>query len=201
MELIEGTRPQEWFTSDSHFGHTKNLAYSSRPFDTIQQHDDELIQRWNLTVKPTDTVFHLGDLALGDIRTTVRRTAVLYGRKFLVPGNHDRVFSGRVKPSTADKYRALYEDAGWTILPELFEHRIGRHDVRLSHFPSAGDSHGADRYASQRPDPSGTPVIHGHVHGEFATFGRGFNVGVDIHNFTPVSASTINDWLDQLEPQ
>ena len=201
METPVEPEPQEWISSDHHFGHFKNLEYSARPFSTIQEHDDELIRRWNTSVKPRDIVFHLGDLALGDIEATVRRTACLHGHKFLVPGNHDRVFSGRIKPASAERYRALYEDAGWTILPEIFEHRLGRHDVRLSHFPSSGDSHGPDRYDALRPDPAGTPVIHGHVHGEFATLGRGFNVGVDIHDFTPVPASTIVRWLDQLDPQ
>lgn len=53
--------------------------------------DAELIRRGNQAVAPTDVVLHLGDVALGPIAESLPLTAQLHGRKFLVPGNHDRI--------------------------------------------------------------------------------------------------------------
>jgi calcineurin-like phosphoesterase family protein len=54
-------------TSDTHFGHKRVIEFEAahRPFATIEEHDRELIARWNATVKPKDTVWHLGDVYFG----------------------------------------------------------------------------------------------------------------------------------------
>lgn len=70
--------------------------------------------------------------------------------------------------------------------------------VSFSHFPFAGDSHDADRYTELRPEDWGQPVVHGHVHTEWQTNGRQFNVGVDVNDFTPVSEETLVDWVRSL---
>ena len=78
-----------WFAADTHFGH-RNIIRSeaeARPFSTIEQHDEELVRRWNSVVSPDDIVYHLGDVAFGleNIATCGR----LNGRLRLVMGNHD----------------------------------------------------------------------------------------------------------------
>ena len=52
-----------WFTSDHHFGHVNILEYEAeaRPFDSIEEMNEILIQHWNSVDKLNDTVFHLGD--------------------------------------------------------------------------------------------------------------------------------------------
>lgn len=70
--------------------------------------------------------------------------------------------------------------------------------VSFSHFPFAGDSHDADRYTELRPDDLGQPVVHGHVHTEWAENGRQMNVGVDVRDFKPVHEDEIIDWVRSL---
>ena len=187
-----------WYTSDTHYGHKNIIRFCGRPYATIAEHDRDLIRRHNAVVKPGDTLFHFGDLALGNIELTLPMTSELNGNRFLIPGNHDRMFSG----SRSEEYRATftkaYEAAGWTILPETIRTNIGGHPVIFSHFPPVGDSHGEDRWTEQRPANDGTTVIHGHVHEAWAERDQHFNVGVDVRGFAPVAEDTIKRWLDKL---
>lgn len=75
--------------SDTHFGHKKICEFEQehRKFSSVEEHDEELVYRWNHTVKPKDTVWHLGDVLFGlDAFETLKR---LNGNKKLVLGNHD----------------------------------------------------------------------------------------------------------------
>ena len=40
-------RQKIFFTSDLHFGHENVLRFDNRPFETVEEMDDELIKRWN----------------------------------------------------------------------------------------------------------------------------------------------------------
>lgn len=75
--------------ADTHFGHKNVIEFEKefRPFQTIEEHDDELVYRWNNTVNKNDTIWHLGDVLFGkDSFETLKR---LKGVKKLVMGNHD----------------------------------------------------------------------------------------------------------------
>jgi len=54
-----------FFTSDTHFNHVNIIKYCSRPFSSVEEMNREMIARWNSVVGPEDTVFHLGDFAMG----------------------------------------------------------------------------------------------------------------------------------------
>src|SRR5581483_5246031 len=79
----------ELFTSDTHFGHKNVIRYDERPFRDMDHMREMLIKNWNDTVTPSDTVYHLGDVAF--LGTTATREIVnrLNGRKILIRGNHD----------------------------------------------------------------------------------------------------------------
>ena len=78
-----------FFTSDHHFGHKNILEYEkdARPFTTIEEMNETLIERWNDVVAPKDIVYHLGDFAFG--KSNIKIAERLYGKKRLVMGNHD----------------------------------------------------------------------------------------------------------------
>jgi calcineurin-like phosphoesterase family protein len=79
-----------FITPDTHFGHKRVIEFEAahRPFASIEEHDRELIARWNATVNPKDTVWHLGDVFFGG-RHNHWPLAQLHGIKRLVLGNHD----------------------------------------------------------------------------------------------------------------
>src|SRR5690242_21850882 len=76
-------------TADTHFVHRRVIEFEKekRPYATIQDHDWDLVQRWNATVRAKDTVWHLGDVFFG--KTSHEVLAHLNGHKKLVLGNHD----------------------------------------------------------------------------------------------------------------
>ena len=75
----------------SHKGITKFLrpdgVTKERPWDTIEEMDEALIDNWNKVVRPKDTVVVLGDVVIN--RSALPKLARLNGNKELVQGNHD----------------------------------------------------------------------------------------------------------------
>ena len=56
---------QIFVTSDLHIGHNKPFLYEKRGFSSIEEHDTEVLRRWNSLVSYDDTVYILGDLCMG----------------------------------------------------------------------------------------------------------------------------------------
>ena len=149
-----------------------------------------LIDNWNETVAENDTVWVLGDFALGKIAETLPLVAELSGRKILLAGNHDRCWAGHRR--RAEAWTARYLDAGFgEVVQGSARLDIGGHTVIACHFPYRGDSHGQDRFREHRPVDEGAWLLHGHVHDRWTQNGRMINVGVDATGFRPISESTV----------
>lgn len=199
-----------FFTADTHFGHSNIVERFSRGnglFNSIQHHDALIQQKWFETVTDDDDVYVLGDIALGTLEESLKKFEILPGRKFLVPGNHDRVISleGAEK---VKKNKPLYESVGFTVLEEVVHFNVptlyGEQEVLLSHFPYAVTEFEniADRWKKVRPVNTGLPLIHGHTHSTNRvnlSEPLEFHVGVDANNFTPVALTEIQGWLEKLK--
>lgn len=190
-----------FFTSDTHFGHARIIELCDRPFRDVDHMNAEIVRRWNEVVSPDDIVFHLGDVALGTIASSLPQVGNLNGYIILVLGNHDRPFMERRKPAKhqhwLDEYGKYFDEIR-THTYRDFDNRT----VALSHFPYDGDSHGEDRYAEDRLPDVGAPLIHGHTHssGSPVSFSAGRNtlqihVGMDAWSFTPVHESQVADLI------
>lgn len=185
-----------WFTADQHFGHERIIELCDRPFSSVEHMNAELIRRWNEMVEDGDTVYVLGDLALGTIAETVPLTSQLRGNKILVPGNHDRCWQGnpRVRPIDIERYITAgftIIDGPLTLIRDRKSDRSNGLDWLLCHFPYAGDSQDDDRYLDHRPENKGQWLIHGHVHNEWLVKDRQINVGVDQWDYRPASSAQI----------
>jgi calcineurin-like phosphoesterase family protein len=178
-----------WFTSDLHFGHRNIIEYCRRPFGSVHHMNEELIRRWNDRVADSDVVYVLGDVAMGKIAETLPLVGRLRGRKVLVPGNHDRCWSGHRK--VRDKDIQMYWDVGLAVLNSQVRIEVNGVRVDLCHFPFEGDSHERDRYVEHRPSDVGQWLLHGHVHDSWKVKGRQVNVGVDVWDYTPVNEEDI----------
>ncbi|GAA4168012.1 metallophosphoesterase [Gryllotalpicola koreensis] len=188
--------PFAFVTSDTHFSHARISELAGRPFATVEEMDEALVARWNALVGPGDAVLHLGDLALGPITESLPITGRLNGRKFLVPGNHDRVSTATQTKTAIERFRPLYEEQGWTILPEILDGTRNGRRLRASHYPYRGDSQELERHQSKRPVDDGTPLIHGHTHArDRGGLGNQFHVGVDAFGYAPIPFTLIDDWL------
>ena len=198
-----------FFTSDLHFGHARIIELCGRPFASADEMDRALIARWNDVVAPEDTVWVLGDYALGNRHRALGYLPELNGRKLLVIGNHDAC-----DPLSSDGWKKVgeYTDAGFAAvlpwarfkLPPVAEGEAGR-KVLLSHFPYDGDSRGADRHVQARLRDLGEVLLHGHVHQEFRvrrsrkSGAVQVNVGVDRWDYAPVSAATLATLVTDVE--
>ena len=87
-----------WLVSDTHFNHSKILEFtqggrSIRPFSNVDEMNQTMLDNWANTVKPQDTVIHLGDVLFGEnkVEWLEANFAKLPGKKRLVLGNHDNV--------------------------------------------------------------------------------------------------------------
>ena len=78
-----------YFISDLHFGHINCLAFDNRPFNSISEHDEYIINSWNETVGIEDDVYILGDISWYNSTKTIEIFKQLNGRLHLIKGNHD----------------------------------------------------------------------------------------------------------------
>ena len=82
-----------FIVSDTHFGHANMCKFiledgsKARPWDQVRDMDEAMIENWNRVVKPTDKVYHLGDVAIS--RKSLAILDQLHGDKVLIKGNHD----------------------------------------------------------------------------------------------------------------
>jgi calcineurin-like phosphoesterase family protein len=86
--------PSVFLVSDTHFGHSGVCKFTRddgvtklRPWTDPDEMDEEMVKRWNETVKPTDKVYHLGDVVINRKALGIMRR--LNGDKVLIRGNHD----------------------------------------------------------------------------------------------------------------
>ena len=87
--------PSVFLVSDTHFGHAGVCRFTHpddatvklRPWDNADEMDEEMIRRWNDRVRPSDKVYHLGDVVIN--RKALKTLHRLNGDKVLIRGNHD----------------------------------------------------------------------------------------------------------------
>jgi len=85
--------PNVFLTSDTHWGHANICQFTNydgspvRPWDDVEEMNEEMIKRWNETVGPKDKVYHLGDVVIN--RKFLPILDRLNGDKVLYKGNHD----------------------------------------------------------------------------------------------------------------
>ena len=179
-----------WFTADLHLGHRNIIDYCNRPFHTVDAMNNALIENWNEAVAPNDTVWVVGDFALGKIADTLPIVSTLHGRKILVAGNHDRCWAGHGR--RADGWTERYIAAGLDdIVQGSTRVDVGKTRVVVCHFPYRGDSQRRDRYVEHRPIDKGDWLLHGHVHDRWVQTGRMINVGVDATGYRPIDTDAI----------
>ena len=157
-----------FFTSDTHFGDIRILRIDKRPFKTLDEHDAALIENWNAVVTPSDTVWHLGDFALGPSDDRVNEIlATLHGAKHLITGNNDG-------PGTR-------HSSGWLSVAAYEELDLDDRHLILCHYA----------FRTWNAMGRGALNLHGHSHGLLKTAPKQYDVGVDVWDFRPVTLDEI----------
>lgn len=144
-----------FITSDNHFSHKNIIRYCNRPFRSVEEMNNQMIDKWNKVVSEKDIVYHLGDFAFARNYEQIRKIRDrLNGHIILILGNHDK--------------KLFLEKAGIKVSKN---DKIVVKNLILSHRPLENIKHGFVN-------------VHGHIH-EKRTNGRRINASVDVTNFEP----------------
>lgn len=168
-----------WFTSDLHLGHEAIIRMCGRPFETVEQMNEILIENFNKKVKKNDTVYILGDLAfkmkVADVNELLLQ---MNGKKYLCIGNHDKQYDSK-----------LFEE-----VKEFMQVHLNGESISLMHYPML-------QWPNSR---RGSIHLHGHLHSsrEYNLKQREmgihrYDVGVDANDFSPVSLQDILEFFER----
>lgn len=173
----------DYFTSDPHFGHEKIIQYQNRPWKTADEMNAALITNINARVTEKDTLWILGDIFFTPVDTAHRILDQIVCKNLrVVMGNHDRRLA--TNNQLLDRFeRVYYERADVNINGVV---------VIMDHYP----------LLSWRKAGRGSYMLHGHCHGNvpFDPKFRRLDVGVDCHNYSPISWLEIRKKLDAIDP-
>jgi len=173
---------QLFFTADTHFGHKNIIEHANRPFANVLEMNETMVNRWNSVVGRNDTVYHLGDVGY---RISPRNLADildrLNGTLILIAGNHDK--GGALRHSKCRDRFAVIHDFGYELeFPEKGAPR-GRRLIVLCHY----------KMATWNVKHWGQWHLFGHSHGAIPDNPTelAFDVGVDCHDFAPISYTRV----------
>jgi len=173
-----------WLISDTHFSHENILKFTWRPHDprcgdkcqkvheavrirseftSVQEMDEAMVDRWNGVVKPSDHVYHLGDVAFKNNFKIVTR---LNGHKRVLLGNHDPHDIRLLRAAGFEKIFGTRKLDKWL----------------LSHFPVHQEHLGRGIVGN----------VHGHIHQNPSPAGPYVNVSVERINYTPVALEALS---------
>ncbi|MFT6091849.1 metallophosphoesterase [Sulfitobacter sp.] len=153
-----------WYTADLHFNHGNIISHCGRPFASVEEMDNHILQRLQC-VNKEDDLWVLGDFAFARNAASRRYVAEIFeaipGRKHLIRGNHDHKSTVKLP---------------WASVQDLIEIKDQEQNLVLCHYPLV--SWNRERY--------GALHLFGHVHDEFKGYRGALNVGVDCCNFRPI---------------
>lgn len=161
---------RQFFISDTHFGHANIVKFKRadntplRDFPSAQEMDEHIIENWNRTVSPTDTVCHLGDVVIN--RKHLPTLSRLNGRKVLIKGNHD-IFP------LYDYTKYFADIRAYRVFPE--------HGIIASHIPI----HPGQLISRWKLN------IHGHLHSNTLPDPKYLNVSCEEISYTPISLEEV----------
>lgn len=172
LKFTRSKEAEHYFSSDYHWGHTNVLEYDKRPFETIEDHDNYIMECHNKIVRPTDHFWFLGDLFLGkDINDAELMLRDMNGIKHFIKGNHDH-------SDTIDLYKAVGIYHGEQVTIVIDGQKIILNHCKMYVWPN---SH------------HGSWNVHGHSHGTLdkVPWGKSIDVCIHTRSYYPLSFAEI----------
>ena len=171
-----------YFSSDTHYNHSNIIKYSNRPFSSVEEMNEHMIQEHNKLVKPTDEFFHMGDFAFANDDKTIEIIKRLNGKKTLILGNHDVAIIKHPEKFTGPK---LFE--------EICTYKEINRGVKICLF-----HYGQRAWNGSYKNPR-SYMLYGHSHGTLPPLGTSVDVGVDAKfindEYRPVSLDEVHDFM------
>lgn len=172
----------KYYTADTHFGHKAIISFENRPFSSVEEMNNKLIENWNRKVKQSDDIYILGDFCFyrnsEDVSNLLSK---LSGNKHLIIGNHDQYLN---KSSfNRDLFKSIKD-------LDVIHDKVNNKDygIVLCHYPIQVWYNKHKGYLH----------LYGHIHSNKGTFHpmeyyieNSYNVGVDLWNYEPVTLKEI----------
>jgi len=165
-----------WICSDHHLFHENILKFCAkqRPFDSVDEMNEVIIERHNSLVKPNDHVFFVGDVVFGDANSNLaERLSIverMNGIKHLIGGNHDKL------RSAINEYLKYFESI------EAYR-EFGHNKDICSHYP-VHTQQLEERYKFN---------VHGHLHDIVLDDPRYINICLDNRDLYPTSWEQVRE--------
>jgi len=177
-----------FFTSDTHFFHKNIIKYCNRPFEDVYEMNKTLVDNWNKVVPEDGVVFHLGDVSLTATPKILNDLLhSLNGTKYLIIGNHEKDALG--KEYIREHWNGIYDIAEIFVPDEEISYK--KQHIVMCHYPMIAWNAG-HRNSWQ---------LFGHVHGGLSNKGKinhhpaQMDVGVDCHNYYPISYQQVKEQI------
>jgi calcineurin-like phosphoesterase family protein len=169
-----------WFTSDLHFEHANIMKWcpKTRPWKSVDEMNEGVIETFNQYVGPKDFTFILGDVSFTNLEKTLGYMRRLNGDQGLVIGNHDAKLIKH--PQFRDLFEFCRDLMSLTLLVPTEDGPVKQRFV-LCHYPIL-------EFDQQH---RGAMHVHGHLHGKPSGHpGRAIDVGWDVYG-KPVSLEQV----------
>lgn len=177
-----------YYTADLHLGHANVIRFDKRPFASVEEMDQTLIENWNSRVTDRDKVYIVGDLIYRSEKPAEWYLEKLRGIKYLVIGNHDKAILEN------ESARSYFE-----VIDKMMHITDGKRQICMCHFPVV-EWNGYFR---------GYYHIFGHIHNArnrafqvMREETRALNAGCMINQYIPVTFEELmrnNQWLREEE--
>jgi calcineurin-like phosphoesterase family protein len=176
-----------FITSDEHIGHQRIIELANRPFTSLEEMKETIVERHNKVVpdKKSFLTIHVGDWlwhTMTELEACVY-VARLNGRHAFLYGNHDELIErSTTLRGMLDFVHGTNKAGGAHII------KFNKMRLTLNH------------YAQRVWEGShkGHWHCYGHSHGGLAGLGKSFDIGVDAHDFTPWSLEEIEAKMSTL---
>jgi len=156
-----------YFTSDEHYGHENVIKYCNRPFATVEEMDDTIINNHNSVVNDDDIVIHAGDFTLKmDAAQYTRR---LKGNHVFLKGSHDYWMK-------EERFLQVWEHKFEAVPYVVVCHYAMRVWPRHHH---------------------GAIMLYGHSHGVLPPLPGQWDIGVDNNKFFPISLNQVIEKINK----
>ena len=205
-----------FFTADTHFGHSNIVRYCKRPQlrpgdevlytdeegqeyarwvsheiarERCKEMDDMLTTNWNATLNSDDDIWHLGDVSFGSVANLITYLCALRFRKmYFVWGNHDAAMKELYKAIRDGKTPPLIYNRV-VFCGDLKETKVNGQHITLCHY--AMRTWNRSHYGAWQ--------LYGHSHGSLPDDPNALSldVGVDVHNYKPISFEEVAIFMSQ----
>lgn len=157
-----------FFVSDLHINHKNVIDFCDRPYSSVEEMDEAIIEQWNLQVNPKDTVYFLGDFGINKKKILDPDIVnKLNGKKHAIIGNHDLGHSRLNKNKNVESIKNKYLKAGWeTVSVAATLILKDGTQVIMTHLPPSNeyDKRYSEYKVTNNPKLN---YLHGHLHGHY----------------------------------